>query len=86
MTKKNGKKRARSGIYSGNSEENFLDLMCQHFLLRRAEWTAYYIAIKEKKFKATYKALTRLTKLLEQKVEILIRFGKLVPPSKKSRK
>ena len=78
LIKKNGK-RSVSGIYTGNSEENFLDLMCQHLLLRRAEYAAYHAAMR-KKINAVHQALNRQRKLLEQEGKILIRFGKLEPP------
>jgi hypothetical protein len=77
------KKRKRSGseIYSGNNEENFIDLMAQHFVLKYAEWDAYNLAMREKNLDAANKALNRLRKLLKQEVEILMRFGKIGPLS-----
>lgn len=81
--KKNRNKRTRylSDIYSGNSDRNFFDLMGQHFALKHSEWDIYRKAIMLNDIKGANKAVEKIRLLLAQEVEILIRFGKIVPQS-----
>lgn len=78
---RNKRNRSRSDIYSGNSEENFLDLMAQHFALKHTEWDTYRKARMLNDINGATKALEKIRILLAQEVEILIRFGKIVPQS-----
>jgi len=81
MKNKKRKIRPSSDIYSGNSEENFTELMAQHFVLKHAQWDLYHKARMLNDVNGALKALKRIQILLEQEVEILIRFGKIVPLS-----
>ncbi len=82
MKKEKKQKRIRSlQLFSGNSKENFEDLMAKHSVSHRAYWDMYHKAMMLNDFNAANKALSKLLGLLSQESEILIRFGKIGPDS-----
>ena len=82
MKKEKKQKRSWSlQFFSGNSKENFIDLMAKQSGLQRAYWDMYHKAMMLNDFNVANEALSKLLHLFSQEIEILIRFGKIGPVS-----